>query len=739
MSTGRVSGIWRVITSKAGLRIGNQSLGKLNLSSKARSLRRQLWIWPVVAALVLALVSWVITRRIDGTIKRHLEGHLRALVRSDVEAIGFWLGGLQDEVDQIAKKRQVVGSIQELLKLADESDLDQTQRILASAHFGRLRSTLDDLAMAPFNGYFVATKHGIIVCDSDPAMVGHPARDEEAQLITDVWSHGRRVAPPYPNPRMTKDASGRMQVGLPNMVVASLVLDGDDQPIAVLGMGLSPRGELAKLLLGSRFGESGETYAINRNGSLLTDSRFEGQLEEIGLLRKSASGGSALAIEVRDPGVDMTRGERPAKPREDQPFTECARSIMNQRSGSNVEGYRDYRGVPVIGAWEWAPQFQFGLVTEEDYDEAFQPLILIKRIVNGLICLLGLSAIAIFLFMYLLERKQRDLQSAVMAAKSLGAYTLAERIGSGGMGEVYRAQHAFLRRPTAIKLLNEQLFSEESVARFEREVQLTSQLTHPNTITIYDFGHTEEGVFYYVMELLEGLNLEQLVERYGPQPEARVIHIMKQVCSSLAEAHQSGLVHRDMKPANVFLTERGGIQDFVKVLDFGLARNVDPQQNVMMTQVGGLTGTPLYLAPEVIQTNNSFDARSDVYALGGIGYFLLTGTPVFQGASILDILTSHVRGERERPSNRLRREVSPSLESLLMECLERDPSDRPTDAAAMLKRLNSCDAMEVWGPEEMRTWWANIDLRPDGLDSSAPPNHTTKKAISVTMSIPAKE
>ena len=213
-----------------------------------------------------------------------------------------------------------------------------------------------------------------------------------------------------------------------------------------------------------------------------------------------------------------------------------------------------------------------GLITEVDVAEAFRPLTILQWAFYSIFGLLALSSVAIFVFTLVVARLQRDAQKAAIEAKHLGQYRLEEKIGAGAMGVVYRGHHAMLRRPTAIKLLNVEKVNEASIERFEREVQITSQLNHPNTVAIYDYGRTPEGVFYYAMEYLDGIDLQFLVDRYGPQPEGRVIHILKQMCGSLYEAHSLGLVHRDIKPANVMLNRRGGEADVVKVLDFGLVK-----------------------------------------------------------------------------------------------------------------------------------------------------------------------
>jgi hypothetical protein len=296
------------------------------------------------------------------------------------------------------------------------------------------------------------------------------------------------------------------------------------------------------------------------------------------------------------------------------------------------------------------------------------------------------------------------LRRSVARARRLGQYRLLEKIGEGGMGVVYRAEHEMLRRPTAIKLLPPQGAGEQGLRRFEREAQQTARLTNPHTVSVYDYGRTPEGAFYYVMEYLDGVDLEHLVREAGPLPPGRAVHILRQVCEALAEAHGVGLIHRDIKPANILLSERGGISDFAKVVDFGLVKEVNESENARLTREDVVAGTPHYLAPETILGGSSSDPRSDLYALGAVAYYLLTATPIFEGRPI-QVIQSQLHASPEPPSARLGRPLPAKLEALVLECLEKDPNRRPESAQTLMDRLAACDDVPPWDAEEARRWW----------------------------------
>jgi eukaryotic-like serine/threonine-protein kinase len=309
------------------------------------------------------------------------------------------------------------------------------------------------------------------------------------------------------------------------------------------------------------------------------------------------------------------------------------------------------------------------------------------------------------------------LNRRMRAAAQLGQYEIERLLGRGGMGEVYLAKHALLNRPTAVKLLRD-VSASSTRELFRHEVQTASGLTHPNTVEIYDYGRTPEGVFYFAMEYVEGATLDEVVMATGAMPPARAIHLLRQAAGALGEAHGRGLIHRDVKPSNLMLCERGGIFDTMKVMDFGLVRDLaeaDPEDQ-------GLTGTPLYLAPECILETGGAVPQTDVYALGGTAYFLLTGRPPFEATSLVELLSDHLASDPPSLDS-----GDATLDALVMRCLAKDPKERPTDAKELAEALAACDDAQAWTPRDADIWWAEhgeviTAYRPtDAASSTAPP------------------
>ena len=301
----------------------------------------------------------------------------------------------------------------------------------------------------------------------------------------------------------------------------------------------------------------------------------------------------------------------------------------------------------------------------------------------------------------------------VRDARELGSYRLGALLGRGGMGEVYVAHHRMLARPAAIKLIRPEKLelrddghAERAVQRFKREAEAAASLRSPHTIELYDFGETDDGTLYFVMELLDGIDLESLVERFGPVPPARAVHVLRQVCASLAEAHAHGLVHRDVKPANVHLCRMGLEYDFVKVLDFGIVKSQRRPTTgpSIATAADRMIGTPAFMPPEMA-TGGVVDRRADIYGLGCLGYWLLTGELVFDGATPYEVVAQHINAVPLPPSARSGRPIPVALDDVILDCLAKDPERRPPDGLELAHRLAACSLLEPWSDEDAHVWW----------------------------------
>jgi serine/threonine-protein kinase len=340
----------------------------------------------------------------------------------------------------------------------------------------------------------------------------------------------------------------------------------------------------------------------------------------------------------------------------------------------------------------------------------------VKEALPDTIIILGTAAAVAIFGSY----RIRQLQEKAYEAQKIGQYRLTKKLGTGGMGDVYLAEHVMLRRPCAIKLIRpDQAIDPNTLARFEREVRTTATLTHWNTVEIFDYGHTEDGTFYYVMEYLPGLTLEDLVDQHGALPPERVVHFLRQVCQALSEAHRVGLIHRDIKPGNIFACERGKVFDVAKLLDFGLVKTYGfSDQNIKLTQEGTLAGSPAYMSPEQATGREQLDARSDIYSLGAVAYFLLTGQLPFDRDTALQMLHAHAY-ENLAPTPEFREDVPADVQRIILRCLEKDPEHRFQDVLSLEVALSDCGCADDWTREKAELWWTKTVIAAKAAEASS--------------------
>ena len=698
--------------------------------------KQLIWILPLVIAGLVAVLGWWGNGRLRDTIEGELKAQLTATLNANVTALGIWSTNQTRLAMSLAEDpalRKLAGEIFQLpppeRRSGQPAPSPELQRFNAE-----LRPRLAQL------GYETAqlvNTNFMVVASSRPQGVGNLVSEAHTNKFAELFDSGQPVIiTPFKPDLLTQRRFNRMpfavlrtnvlrrmnRPALANagrarrgdvtlMQVAAPVRDTSDVIAGALALIIDPDKEFSRILSVARSGDSGETYAFDQTGLMISHSRFDGQLRKLGLL-EATNVSSALNLRLHDPGGDLTEGFQPGGETPTNVLMSLVASAVDGEDTVQLEPARDYRGVPVVGASCWLPQFGFGVATQIDADEAYGPLRILQLVFIVLILCLLLCATGLFVFSNLTW--QRRLSEAELKLKRLGQYTLEEKIGEGGMGVVYRARHALLRRDTAVKLLLPDRANAASVARFEQEVRLTCQLTHPNTIQVYDYGHTPDGVFYYAMEFLRGLNLHDLVVRFGPQPEGRVIHILAQVCDSLAEAHALGLIHRDIKPANVFLCSRGGVPDWVKVLDFGLVQEYRADNPALKSNPGEsvIEGTPWFTPPEAIQSTVQTDPRSDLYSVGVLGYFLLTGQYIFDAETVSEIHEKQLNASPIPPSRRTANPISAEMERTILRCLEKDVAARPQSAGELKALLLDSPAAADWTPEMRIAWWEFYGLQP---------------------------
>ena len=371
------------------------------------------------------------------------------------------------------------------------------------------------------------------------------------------------------------------------------------------------------------------------------------------------------------------------------------------RSQPSTVGARGLAGVGKRGASGGRLAMATGLTTVE-----IPPSLFLFRIVLPYLLVVAIA--------YVGARVIYNLGAELHRARELGSYRLVEQVGQGGMGEVWRASHRMLARPAAIKLIRPEMLGGSPAerqslhARFEREAQATAAMRSPHTIEVYDFGVADDGTFFYVMELLDGFDLGTLVERFGPIPQERAVHLLRQVCHSLAEAHAAGLIHRDIKPANVYVCRYGREMDFVKVLDFGLVKSQRGTErgDVTLTRAQGtIGGTPAFMSPEQALGDRPIDGRSDIYAVGCLAYWLVTGQLVFTGRTAMETMLQHTQATPVPASQRTELQIPASLDRLILDCLEKNPENRPATADAVTARLTAVELAGSWTSEDAWHWW----------------------------------
>ena len=655
--------------------------------SVRRKERRRGWEWSVVAAVIVLVIGLWTDHAVRESIDTHIQGALETILEGDRSAIEQLVALETEDIALWSRQADVREATSALVDAVHAAD-DMRSVLLEHDMLSELQSALQALAhQRDIILVAVVDPEGTVLCTTRSEFRGVIGRQ--------LTSRGMQVLDGLRDDRATfgqAAGEGPLAPGTPIPKLSTFVgvapITRHEHPagvaaptVAMLMVFRDMTADFDQLLLKNSL--DGDTYALDRSGHFITPPG-QAVFSELGLSRAA------------DPGVNLTQVGRAETSPDTWPLTHMARELGQGRDGIDLDGYRNHLGQRVVGAWCWLPDLDLGLATEltvAGARSARRPM----RIAFGVLLLIVAAA---GLFAVVASRRIRRLERQV---SQLGQYTLQDKIGEGGMGVVYLARHALLARLTAVKLLKPDASDDESVGRFEREVQITSQLQHPNTIEIYDYGRTEDGRFFYAMEYLPGLTITDLIQIGGALPVGRTIAVLRQVCGSLIEAHGAGLIHRDIKPLNVIVSYVDGVGDLAKVLDFGLVKDVVGDWDVTETQ--SISGTPAYMAPERMSDPGNPDPRSDLYAVGVMAFNMLTGEDPFTGNSAMEILYKAANDERPSPSAMLGEALPARLEALVVGAMACKPEDRPASAEEMLAVLEELSHEHHWTAADADRWW----------------------------------
>jgi serine/threonine-protein kinase len=662
----------------------------------------------LLGLLLIGLGYWTYTGVRTGLAETRAAS-LEALLGTVVKGLDVWAFEHMAEVERTARNPTVVAQATKFV--ADRRGIvTEVGRCTQEAE--RLSAEVQArLSTSGVVAFRILDPDGRVLSSKDPLRCGQRIRSGLFRERLEATFEGRpQFVRPYPDAELSvRGADGSLR---PVAWFLAPIRLGTGAAVAALAMGVATDRELETIFSAARPGETGEAYAFSEDGLMLTSSRHTDSASADPDAPVPAPQDSG-PIHVRDPGGALADGHVAQLQPTARPLTEAAAQAIAARGkaaevdrrGIISRPYRGYRGTEVIGAWQWLPVYDFGVVAEISAAETLSTLRYLTISLSVIGGIVALTLVAAFMSAFLLARLSRQFGRV----QRLGAYTLVKKVSEGGMATIYLARHALLKRPTAIKILKKHIATDEFIHRFEREVQLASQLLHPNTVEIYDFGRTREGQPYYVMEFLDGVTLAELVADSGRVPPGRAIHILRQVAAALREAHIHGMIHRDVKPENVMLCRRGE-DDVVKLLDFGLVKNLEHADTRDITKQLKIVGTPRYMAPERLINPSDVDARSDIYALGAVGYFLLTGKPIFEGDDSLAISNQVLHATAPRVSA-AGVQVPEPLDALIAACLEKDRARRPKNAEAVVEALDRLASRLAWTQLDAADWWSQYRKR----------------------------
>ena len=653
-------------------------------------LRRILALATVAITIVLGAIGWWAHHEVEQSMRATRGAALKSVLDSEAQSLHVWIDDQKLSVRRLARGRQLRERVGTAARDAAADSATYCASPQANQLVAQLEEALTGAGTVVFN---VVLSSGQIIASNYTGYCGLRYRAEALErVLAPAFGGDTLFVPPHHDAANLERAPQSLPLDRALIWVRTPIRNDADEVIAVLGVGHLADELFSTILAAARAGATDEVYAFDRNGVMLSKSRFEETLLERVMLPAGSSSVGRLVL--RSPNTDETARTRLVE------AALASRSEQDDAAGMLLDPYPGYLATPVVGGWRRLAEDNLFIAIEMSADEAYAPLEALDTVFMLVFAAL-IAAVCVALFSWFTAVLIR----AEVEKDRMGPYWLGERIGEGGVGNVYLARHDLLKRPSAVKLLKPTRATDEMTARFRREAKLASQLTHPNMIEIFDYGVGVDSTLFYAMELLEGDTVGELVVRGGPMPVARVVHIMRQVCAGLAEAHGKGLVHRDISITNIMACLYGGEYDFVKILDFGLVKSMVGDQSQTVTRSVRILGTVQYMAPERLHDPADVDVRADVYAVGAVTFFLLSGRRMFEVEDTVALTSRVINEVPPRLSEVADQPIPSELDELVASCLEKSRDSRPASILEVKEVLDRLAEQNRWSQGDAKSAW----------------------------------
>lgn len=663
------------------------------LESQTRKSRRRnnAWLW-ITALLPTAFIGWMTYAEVNSTMKQAVRDELRGVSDSVSHAVRRFLSDKAHLVESWTREPAIQNEIHQLVQM-DPNQSDGEQKNRSRDVIARQLERLSGIIGLKFAIWGAENGHLITNYSETASKFIRDERDIQS-MIRRAEKGEVVIFGPLRIPKTNKGG-----VDTPEMGAMTAVRDENDQVIAtILVTKIGMHQEFSRMFFDIANAGNLDAYAISETGTMLTESPRAATLSSSQRLDVIVED-IAASLRVADPGTLIVGSDQGVFPRNSFPLTRAAKSVTKGRSEVELEPYRNYAGIEVVGSWRWNSDSGVGIIIERPASQAFATVWIVRFsfILLGSLLFLSVTIAAAFL--------ARATAAEQAAIHPLSRYEVVEEVGVGGMGLVYRTQHRQLGRETALKVMIGGTQKKEDQLRFDREARLAASLSNPHSVTIYDYGRSEDGESYCVMEFLHGLTLQEVVDHSGHQPLGRVLFILRQVCEAVAEAHQKRLLHLDIKPQNIMLSLDQAVGDWAVLFDYGLSKPIAPSLDYYRSPSAKWSGTPMYMAPERFHHLDQVDQRSDIYSLGCVAYFLTTGDTPFFDTDVESLFALIINQSPIDLTTRRREKVPDSFENLVVKCMAKSPEKRYQNIQEFVVDIEQLQAAFPWTAEDSRRWW----------------------------------